>query len=275
MFALLLILSVAAGAVQGEPSFQYDVMRTKSLQKDEPGQVRIDASGIQYRSANGKTSITVPFIDVHEMNVSDPATIKIETYEMLKRKLSGRRSYVFRLRYTRSLEENDRLTQFLSERIRRPVLNSQSVSAIPEFEIPAYHRHALNGCSGTLQITPEGIRFLSSKEDHSRTWKYSEIQTFGGSDPFSFRVTTLAETFIFDLKERLPKEAYELVWQRVYDLPPRYSTANPGGTDRKGDRVQGQDARRNRDGAQHEEVTDEYGFTDVDGRRIPAFRMPD
>ena len=228
MYGLLLILYMTAGGLQDQPSFQYDVVRTRTLQKGEPGQVRIDATGIQYRSANGKTSIRLPFIDVHEMDIADVSAIRVETFEMLKRKLSGRRSYVFRLRSPRSVEENDRLTQFLSERIRRPLLSSQTGSAKPEFEIPAYHRHTLNGCNGTLQITTEGIRFLSTKEDHSRTWKYSEIQTIGGSDPFSFRVTTLAETFTFDLKDRLSKEAYELVWQRVYDLQPRYGSGTPG-----------------------------------------------
>lgn len=227
MYTLLIILSLAFGSPQTEPRFQYNVVRTRPLQKDEPGQLRIDTSGIEYQSANEKTSIRVPFIEVHEMDVSDPSAIRIETYEMLKRKLSGRRSYVFRLASSRRVEENDRLTEFLSDRIHRPLLGSQTFAIKPEFEIPAYHRHVLNGCNGTLQIAPEGIRFLSTREDHSRTWKYSEIQTIGGSDPFSFRVTTLAETFSFDLKDRLPKEAYELVWQRVYDLAPRYSTANP------------------------------------------------
>jgi hypothetical protein len=227
MYSFLLILSMAAGSAQTLPLFQYDVVRVRSLQKDEPGQLRIDTSGIEYQSTKEKTSIRLPFIDVHELDISDPSAIRVETYEMLKRKLSGRRSYVFRLRSSRGVEENGRLTQFLSERINRPLLGSQPTAGKPEFEIPAYHRHVLNGCSGMLQITPEGIRFLSAKEDHSRTWKYSDIQTIGGSDPFSFRVTTLAETFSFDLKDRLSKEAYELIWQRVYDLPPRYTTANP------------------------------------------------
>jgi len=75
-------------------------------------------------------------------------------------------------------------------------------------------------------------------------WRYSEIQTIGGSDPFSFRVTTLTETFTFDLKERLPKEAYELVWRRVYELPPMYGTENS---------VSIKDAQRKRDSAQPQE----------------------
>jgi len=225
MYALLLILSLTVGGLQGPPEFQYEVLRSRSVQKDEPGHLRIDTSGIQYRSTKGTTSLTLPFIDVREMDVADPSVIRIETYEMLKRKLSGHRIYIFHLRLPRSAEDNDRLAQFLSERVRRPLLTSRSVASKPEFEVPVYHRHTLNGCNGTLQITPDGIRFLSTRADHSRTWMYSEIQTFGASDPFSFRVTTLAETFTFDLKDRLPQEAYDLVWQRVYDVAPRYNTA--------------------------------------------------
>src|SRR2546427_7642032 len=143
MYALLLIFSAALGGLQAQGSFEYDVVRSRAMQKDEPGQLRINEAGIQYHSTNGKTSITLPFIDVHEMDVSDPSAIRIETYEMLKRKLSGRRSYLFRLRSSRGVEENDRLTQFLSERVNRPLLGSQTIASKPEFEIPAYHRHVL------------------------------------------------------------------------------------------------------------------------------------
>jgi hypothetical protein len=226
MYAFLLILAVAVSGPQTSPNFQYEVLRSRPLEKAEPGQLRISGTEIEYRSTNGKTSLRLPFIDVHEMDVSDPSVIRVESYEMLKRKFSGRQEYVFRLRSPRAAEENDRLVKFLSEHTQRPVLGNQAFSSEPEFEIPAYHRHVLSGCNGTLQITPEGIRFLGSKEDHSRTWKYSEIETIGSSDPFSFRVTTLAETFTFDLKNRLPEEAYNLVWQRVYSLPPRYVTGN-------------------------------------------------
>ena len=107
MYALLLIVSVALGGLQAQGSFEYDVVRSRSMQKDESGQLRINEAGIQYHSTNGKTSITLPFIDVHEMDVADPSAIRIETYEMLKRKLSGRRSYVFRPQSARGPAEND------------------------------------------------------------------------------------------------------------------------------------------------------------------------
>ncbi len=226
MHGLLMFLFLATGSVQAQPDFHYDVLRSKTL-KDEPGQLQIAASGVEYRSVNGKTSIRVPFLNIRQMDISDPSAFRIETYEMLKRKLSGRQTYVFRLHSPRSIQENENLAQFLSDKVSRPVLASYSTAGNPEFEIPAYHRHVLSGCNGTIQITPKGIRFLSELEPHSRTWLYSEIKTVGGSDPFSFRVTTLAETYTFDLKQPLPRPAYDIVWQRVYDLQPKYSTTAP------------------------------------------------
>jgi hypothetical protein len=113
--------------------------------------------------------------------------------------------------------------KFLSDKISRPVLASYRTAAEPEFDIPAYHRHVLSGCNGTIQITPDGIHFRSENEEHSRTWLYSEIQTIGSSHAFSFRITTLAENYAFDLKEPLAEKAYELVWRQVYGLPSKYS----------------------------------------------------
>src|SRR5213594_4320765 len=181
MYGLLMFLFLATGSVQAQPDFHYDVLRSKTLQ-DEPGQLQIGAGGIEYHSANGKTSIRLLFINIRQMDISDPSAIRIETYEMLKRKLSGRQTYVFRLRSARGVQDNENLVRFLSDKVSRPVLASYSTADKPEFEIPAYHRHVLSGCNGTIQINPESIRFLSELEPHSRTWLYSEIKTVGGSD---------------------------------------------------------------------------------------------
>ena len=80
------------------------------------------------------------------------------------------------------------------------------------------HRGVLSGSHGTLIIGSAGIEFASKKAKDSRTWLYRDIQTIGTPDPFRFRVTTYAETFTFDLKERLPDEAYRLAWREVYGL---------------------------------------------------------
>ena len=142
-----MFLFLAAGNVQAQPDFRYDVLRSKTL-KDEPGQLQIAASGIEYRSVKGKTSIRIPFLNIRQMDISDPSAIRIETYEMLKRRLSGRRTYVFHFRSPRTVQDNENLVRFLSDKVSRPVLASYSTADKPEFEIPAYHRHVLTGCNG-------------------------------------------------------------------------------------------------------------------------------
>src|SRR5207244_2545132 len=132
MYGLLIFLFLAAGSLQAPPDFRYEVLRSKTL-KDEPGQLQITASGVEYRSVNGKTFIRIPFLNVRQMDISDPSGIRIETYEMLKRKLSGRQTYVFRLRSPRTVQDNENLVHFLSDKVSRPVLASYSTADKPEF----------------------------------------------------------------------------------------------------------------------------------------------
>ena len=98
-------------------------------------------------------------------------------------------------------------------------------------EIPAYHRHRLGGCHGVVRIAEEGIQFTSEKQADSRTWLYRDVETIGSSDPFNLRVTSFTGTYTFDLKRRLPEEAYHLAWQRVHN-PKSYtetgSNSDPG-----------------------------------------------
>jgi len=40
----------------------------------------------------------------------------------------------------------------------------------------------------------------------------------GRPDSYRFRVTTNRETYVVELKSPLPEAAYELAWNKVYDL---------------------------------------------------------
>jgi hypothetical protein len=212
MRRLALILWMSWSAIAAE-SFHYSVVRARPLWPDEPGQLQIDGSGVSYQSENGKTKFQLAFEDIREADVSGPQQVRIETYDRLRRKAGGRREYTFRLREAKHGED---LARFLSQRLARPVLGDYAVAAPAAFSIPAYHRHALRGVAGKLEIGPEAVRFVAAKPEDSRTWLYRDIESIGNSDPLHLRVSTYAETYMFDLKERLPREAYEYAWQRVW-----------------------------------------------------------
>lgn len=212
MRRLALILWMGWSAMAAE-SFRYPVARTRPVWRDERGELRIDVSGVSYQSDNGKTKIQLGFEDIRKADVSSPKQVRIETYDRLRRKAGGRREYTFHLREGKHGED---LAQFLSQRLARPVVGDYAVAAPAAFSIPAYHRHAFRGVAGKLEIGPEAMRFVAEQEADSRTWLYRDIESMGNSDPLHLRVSTYAETYMFDLKQRLPREAYEYAWQRVY-----------------------------------------------------------
>ena len=225
MYALFLIAMtlVSTAIAQTPEEFRFSVEREKAF-RDEPGELVINGAGVSYKSLDGDTLLRVPFIDIYEADVSDRSIIRIETYDVLKLRLGGRRTHTFRIR---GAAHDDRLAQFLTARLNRPVLGSYGAAGEPTETIAAYHRHTLGGCNGRIEIGADTIRFVSEKTSHNRTWRYQDMETIGSSGPFEFRVSTFAENYTFDLKERLPEKTYEAAWQKIYQLPRKYSGQPP------------------------------------------------
>ena len=183
------------------------------LLRNQPGDLHIDAQGVTFRSADSKTTITVPFQDLREADVADPRSLRFQTYEVKKWKPIERREYVFRVGGEAPVES---LAQFLAARINRPVLGHYASGS--KFQTPAFHRRTRGGTHGTLEIGNEAIRFVSDKPADSRTGLYRDIETIGRPDAYRFRVTTIRETYVVELKSEFPDAAYEFAWSRVYNI---------------------------------------------------------
>ena len=149
--------------------------------------MEISKAGVSYRSDNGKTAIHISTADIYEADLSDPSAIRITTYDMLKRRLTGRRTHIFRLH---DGKHEEALTRFMVDTLARPVVGAYGAAEEGGFEIPAYHRHRLGGCHGKLQIGSNSIRFITAHKTDSRTWLYRDIETIGKPDSYRFRVTT-------------------------------------------------------------------------------------
>ena len=192
--------------------FRYDVRRDK-LWGGETGVLTIGEEGVAYASENGETTIELPYQEIRKIDVADRAQVKIWTYERAAKRLTLRRKIEFEL-----LDDavSDRLPHFLAERLQRPVLGSSSSETPKGVEIAAYHRHMLGGCDGTLVLGADAVHFLGKEPKHDRTWPFEDIETIGSADPFHFRISSYAETYNFDLKERVPEELYRRLWLRVF-----------------------------------------------------------
>jgi hypothetical protein len=206
----VLVAWLAVGATEKDV-FDLKVERVRIF-RNQPGDLHVDADGITFRSSDGKTSITIRTQDLREVDVADPSSLQFETYEVQKWKPIERREYTFRAGPDAPVEE---LAQFLAARVHRPVVGHYASAS--QFHVPAYHRHALGGTNGTLEIGDEAIRFVSDKPADSRTWLYRDIETIGRPDSFRFRVTTSRETYVIELKSELPEAADQFAWSKVYN----------------------------------------------------------
>ena len=206
---LVLVAVVAGPLARGE--FRYEVRRDK-FWGHEAGVLTIDRSGVHYRSENEKTLLDFAFEDIRKADVSNPKKVQFFIYERSKKRLARPRLYQFKI-----LEgtTGEALAEFLAERLPRPVVGAYGIQE-DATGIPVFHRHVLGGCDGSLRFDTEAIRFDSKNRKHSRTWVHADIETIGTMDPFHFRLTTYAETYNFDLKQRLSPEDYRSIWRGVY-----------------------------------------------------------
>ncbi|MGH9628039.1 MAG: hypothetical protein ACRD7E_06830 [Bryobacteraceae bacterium] len=207
-----LLFVICSGAALQAETFQFSVERARML-RNQRGQLEINESGVTFRSEDAKTNIRLMYPDIREADVSDRRVIRFELYDHARYRPLSHKTYVFKLL---GATHDENLTRFLAEKLKRPVVGTYAGRSRPLFTMPAFHRHRLGGCHGTIQIGPDGIRFISEKLSDSRTWLYRDIETIGSADPFHFRVSSFAETYNFELKDRLSEEAYELAWQQLY-----------------------------------------------------------
>ena len=110
--------------------------------------------------------------------------------------------------------------------------------------LPVQHLHQPWGkCSGELVVHEDGIRYLSSKEKHSRNWSWSDVQGFDRHSRDRFRLTTyedrllgLGSDRVYDFRivsegASLEDPLFELVSRNLArPAVDRVEPSDPGGT---------------------------------------------
>jgi hypothetical protein len=230
VLVLTLLPALLALAAPADSVFDLKVTRVRTL-RDQPGDLHIDSQGIAFRSTDGKIDIAISMQDLREASVADVRELRFETYEVQKWRPRlnemDRREYTFRAPPDAPVEA---IAQFLAVRVHRPVVGHYDAGHYDaghydagrdkegsQFRVAAFHRRALRGTSGTLEIGEDSIRYISDRAADSRTWLYRDIETIGRPDAFRFRVTTNRETYVLELKGDLPEAAFELAWSKVYN----------------------------------------------------------
>ena len=175
------------------------------------GTLTVDASGVTFRSDNGReqkwplTDIRTAFLAPHRM--------VIETYENRSLHRPGERRYEFDLAQAMPAS----VAAGLAAGLARPLQNSVPDSEAPAIAaIPAHHRALAGGTNGVLRFREGGIDYVTSAKDDSRSWRWSDLETLSGPDPYHLFVFGYRDTYTFDLKAPLPRALFDRATDAIY-----------------------------------------------------------
>lgn len=213
---LMLVLSTPA---LGAESFHYQV-RHEHLLGSCTGTLTFEPEGIRFESSKNH-SLALSYLEFQQLGVEEHR-IHLLTWEDRPRLLGKDRILHFDVLDGPLTAE---VVRFLESRVERPVVSSLIPPATVRFVIPARHRGFLRGADGQLEIGDEALVFRTEEAGKSRYWRWEDVQGYGSTDRFQFRVSVqertggqLGETrnFVFSLKRQLPPEAMDFFWVRVH-----------------------------------------------------------
>jgi cupredoxin-like protein len=218
IFASVFLLLPVMAAAQ---SLEFPVERERMF-RNHRGTLVITPDGIEYRTNEKNESRSWRYKDIQQIKIESPTEFEILTYEDQRRMLGRDRIFRFRLLEGKITPE---VSALLVAKAARPVATSVAPAQDGEskYETAVKHLHAFGGCEGALKIYPDRVTFESAdKPEHSRYWRYSDIQGFGHPSRYRFEITTFedkfggpAKVYDFQLKEDLPAPAYDYLWVRV------------------------------------------------------------
>jgi hypothetical protein len=218
LIALTLLLATAPAAAQ---SYEFPVEHDHTLRSCR-GSLFITPEKIEYKTPHEEHARVWRHVELQQVKVESKTRIEMLTYEDEKRLAWRDREWRFRLLEGEITPEISALLMAQSTRplvISVPPVREDS----PHLEVPVKHLHKLGGCSGAIRIYADRMAFESAERpDHSRFWRYTDIQNFSQSERFRFEIATFEtgfggpRSYNFQLKQELPVLAYDYVWERVY-----------------------------------------------------------
>jgi hypothetical protein len=186
------------------------------------GKLIVTQERIEYRTEYKGHSRKWLYTDLRQIKIVSPKRIELASYEDRKWRMGRDRIFEFKLLEG---EITPAISGLLVERAARPVVTSVAPKTddAPAFEVPVKHLHRFGGCIGALKIYPDRVIYESQDmPSDSRYWRYGDIQNISQSERYRFEIVTFEDrfggpkTYNFQLRESLPAQAYDYVWERVY-----------------------------------------------------------
>lgn len=185
------------------------------------GQLIFNDTGVQYETKESKHARKWKYQDIQQLGI-EPKKIEILTYRDRSLYLGKDERFVFDVTEG---QVSDSLRAFLESKVTRPLVSS----VLPEesgirYRIPVKHRKAFTGTEGVLEFSDRYVIYRTQDKRDARIWQYADLLSIGSTGPYQLRITAMERTggeygegknFVFDLKEKLPEQAYDYVWNKI------------------------------------------------------------
>ncbi len=185
------------------------------------GQLIFDETGVQYDTEEAKHARKWKYQDIQQLGI-EPGKVTVLTYKDRLRYLGKDERVTFEVTEG---QVNDSLRTFLEGKVTRPLVSS----VLPEetlvrYRIPVRHRKAFSGTEGMLEFSDRYVIYRAFDQRDARIWRYDELVSIGSTGPYQLRITAMERTggeygggrnFVFDLKEKLPEQAYDYLWNKI------------------------------------------------------------
>ena len=218
LFPTLLIAALAGGASWPLHAQDADSIRWESpaqfrqlLKKTIPGTLVLDNDAIEFKSPS--FSQRWAYGEIKTFDLTENRELVITDYENRRWHGPGERTF----RFTLDNPIPAGIANRFATRVERPVINGIPLPATSALvTLPAHQRAKFGGNNGALKFRDDGIDYVATDGRSSRTWRWSDIQTISHSNPWEFRITGYREIVEFDLKQPMPHDLFDRLWNSLY-----------------------------------------------------------
>ena len=170
-------------------------MHRAAFTPNNQGTLVIDGNGVEFRGEN-KRSQRWAFSEIQTSFIA-PHRLTLKTY--LNRSLHRPGERTYRLSLAQAMPPV--VAAQLAGSVARPSQNADPDPDAPAIAtIPARHRAIASGTNGVLRIRQDGIDYVTSSKDDSRSWRWADLQTLSNPDAYHLFVFGYRDTYTFDLK---------------------------------------------------------------------------
>ncbi len=180
----------------------------------EQGTLVLDAGGVRFHSAKGK-DLRWPFVEIESFTVT-PRRLVITSYKNRHWHLPGDKPFRFELDSPIPADAAAHLAEQVGKPAKNGVPLAEGTESSSAVSLPARHRTLWGGSNGRLRFRENGIDYLAEVSGDSRAWRWSDIQTIASPDPYHLRVAAYREIYEFELKQAMPPQLFDRVWDALY-----------------------------------------------------------